>query len=228
MPRAERSHDLGDIFRQRVEAIVQPLRYDILASKHPIKCRCEYHNTSEHVIDTLAMHFHAAESTRKKAILIESKKTMPTLRDIEDTVIDLANKVDCLGKYSYYAGVDEALVLTESDVSLNAREEFNRASMRIAGSRYTYISLVSGSRFRLMEGLSSLVGQCTSNSSVTIVPAGKSHGQDIGSPCPLNLDVIPKYYLCSLKPPEFRVSVFKINMGSYNSGDFVGEMAWIK
>lgn len=227
MPRAERSHEIGEVFRRRVEAIVQQLRYDILASKHPIKCRCEYHNTSEHVIDTLATHSHAAES-RKKAILIESKRTMPSLRDISNMVIDLANKADCLGKYSHYAGVNEALVLTESDVSLNAKGEFNKASTKIASSRETHISLVSGSRFRLMEAMSRLVKQYVSNSSITIVPAGKNLWQDIGSPCPFNIDLIPKYYVCSLRPPEFRVSVFKMNMGSYNSKDLVEEMAWIK
>lgn len=227
MTRAERSHDIGELFRQRVESILQPLRYDILASKHPIKCRCEYHKTGEHVIDTLASHSHAVYP-RKKAVLIESKRTMPALAAIENLITDLANKVDCLSKQSHYSGTNEALVITESDVSLNVMEAFNMNSQKIAGYRGTHISLVSGSKFRLMEAMSNLLGSFTSNSSVTIIPNGRSLWQDIGSPCPFNLDEITKYYVCLLEPPAFKVSVFKVNGGNYNSTDFVEEMGWIK
>ena len=226
MPRAERSHDLGEVFRRKVEDIIRPLRYDILASKFPIKCKCEYHGTTEHTLDILARHVHAAESSRKKTIIVESKKTMPALSSIENMVVDLANKVDCLCKHSYYSEIDEALVLTESDMSLRALEEFNKASTKIASSRDTFIAVICGSRFRGMEGMSNLIRQY-SDSSVTIINAGKNPSQDIGSPCPLNIDYIQKHYVCALKPPKFRISVFKMNT-SYNSHDFVEDMAWVK
>lgn len=210
-----------------METILKPLRYDILASKYPISCKCEYHNTSEHTIDILARHIHGAESSRKKTIIIESKKTMPALGRVENVVTDLANKIDCLCRHFNNFEINEALVITDSNVSIRFKEKFGRASRKMASSRGMFISLISGSKFRTIDGMSRAIKNYPTDSSITIVHAGRNPDQDIGSPCPLNIDEIHKQYVCAFKPAEFNISVFKMKM-SYNSADFLEDMAWAK
>ena len=90
-----------------------------------------------------------------------------------------------------------------------------------------FISLIGDSRFRVIEGMSRVIKDYPADSSITIIHAGKNPDQDLGSPCPLNIDQIPKHYVCAFKPAQFRTSIFKMKM-SYNSKDFLDDLAWAK
>jgi hypothetical protein len=229
MPRAEFSQDIGELFRQKVGSILIPLKFDIIGEKYAFECKSKvFHKSQEHTIDLLARHLHAGRSAHKKTIVIESKKTFPSPKDTEDAVEELANKIECLNRKILYTFSDEGVVFTEDSLSIRQQESFQKASEEVAASRRFDIELVSGSKFRMIEALSSATKYYSTSYSVTTIGCSNKPDQDLGSICPMSIGENSRLYLCALKAGEVRLSVFKIDGENYIPDNFMEDMAWIK
>ena len=227
MPRAEYSTDVGETFRRKTIGILNHLGYDIIGTKFAIKCKSEFHQVQEHTIDILGRHVHRFEPWVKKPIVVESKKTLPSSSQaMEQMAEDLANKIDCLGRNFDYLATDEGLVLSDSNPSLTTSERFKNKSRTIIANRSIFIALVAGSKFRIVEALSSCLHSYSQNHSTSIILPEKAPQKDLGTLCPMNLEV-QKAFVCGMKVGTLRLSVFKTLGENYNSPELFEDIAWV-